>query len=193
MKSGAGASWPFSLEEALRVRVRRSFGNRPRKALDAAQVVDPNAARSAALAMLARRDFSVAELATRLRERGYVEAAVERTVEGLVDERLLNDARYAEHYVHAHSQRGRGPRRIRLGLAEAGVEAALVDAALAEGPDWAALARDTRRRRFGEEAPADWAERATQARFLQYRGFSNDHIRNALGGSEADLALDPDP
>jgi regulatory protein len=175
------------------VRSRRGFGNRPRKALDDAQVADPGAARSAALAMLARRDYCVAELTARLRERGYAEMAVDQAVEGLIDERMLNDARYVEHYVHAHSQRGQGPRRIRLDLAEAGVESALIEAALTDGPDWPTLARDTRRRRFGEEAPSDWAERARQARFLQYRGFSNDHIRSALGGSEADLALDPDP
>jgi regulatory protein len=64
---------------------------------------------------------------------------------------------------------------------------------LAEGQDWAQRARDTRRRKFGEAPPADWAERGRQARFLQYRGFSTDHIRSALGGSEADLDLDPDP
>ena len=175
------------------MRSRRGFGNRPRKALDDSLAADPNAARAAALAMLSRRDYCVAELSARLRERGYGEAAADQAVEGLLDERMLNDARYVEHYVHAHSQRGQGPRRIRMDLADVGVESALIEAALKEGPDWPALARDTRRRRFGEEAPSDWAERARQARFLQYRGFSNDHIRSALGGSEADLSLDPDP
>jgi regulatory protein len=177
---------------ALSVRGRRGFGGRPRRALDDTQVADPNAARSAALALLARRDFSVAELSARLRERGYAELAVGQAIGELVEERTLNDARYAEHYVHVHAQRGQGPRRIRMDLAEAGVDATLVEAALKEGPDWSVLARDTRRRRFGEAAPSDWAERAAQARFLQYRGFSNDHIRSALGGSEADLAFDPD-
>ena len=54
-------------------------------------------------------------------------------------------------------------------------------------PDWSAIAREVRRRRFGPKAPADWAEKGRQARFLQYRGFSNDHIRSALG---PDLELD---
>ena len=51
-----------------------------------------------------------------------------------------------------------------------------------EAPDFAALAKATRSRKFGPEIPKDRKERARQARFLQYRGFSNDHIRAALDG-----------
>jgi len=29
--------------------------------------------------------------------------------------------------------------------------------------------------------PKRWPEKAREARFLQYRGFSTDHIRSALG------------
>jgi regulatory protein len=36
-------------------------------------------------------------------------------------------------------------------------------------------------RRFGEDVPAEWKERARQARFLEYRGFTGDQIREALG------------
>jgi regulatory protein len=46
---------------------------------------------------------------------------------------------------------------------------------------------EVRNRKFGPEPPADWPEKARQARFLQYRGFSSDHIRLALG---ADFDLD---
>ena len=63
------------------------------------------------------------------------------------------------------------------------VAAALAEIAeaLQAGPDFAALCRDVRRRRFGAELPAEWKERARQSRFLQYRGFSSDHIRSAFG------------
>ena len=40
---------------------------------------------------------------------------------------------------------------------------------------------------FGDEPPAEWKERARQARFLQYRGFSADQVRAALGH---DIELD---
>jgi len=59
--------------------------------------------------------------------------------------------------------------------------------ALATGPDWRILASEVRLRKFGTQEPPGWPEKARQARFLQYRGFSSDHIRSALG---ADLDLD---
>ena len=38
--------------------------------------------------------------------------------------------------------------------------------------------------RFGLSPPGDYAERERQARFLQYRGVSNEQIRAALGPGE---------
>jgi regulatory protein len=63
----------------------------------------------------------------------------------------------------------------------------VVATALEGGPDWCLLARKVCRSKFGPAAPASWAQKARQARFLQYRGFSSDHIRAATG---ADLDLD---
>lgn len=51
--------------------------------------------------------------------------------------------------------------------------------------DWFAQAGRVRQRRFGARPPRDYAERAKQARFLQYRGFTFEQIQRALGkGSE---------
>jgi regulatory protein len=43
-----------------------------------------------------------------------------------------------------------------------------------------------RRKRFGDEPPQDYKERARQSRFLQYRGFTSDQIRQVLDGDEFD-------
>ena len=166
-----------------------SLRKRPLKARRAAsQPDDPAAAELAAVGLLARRDYASADLAARLCERGYEAGVVATLVADLQERRVLDDARYAGHYVSYHAGRGQGPARIRRDLDTLGVAAPLIDEALAAGPDWAALARDVRRRRFGAEPPAEWAEKGRQARFLQYRGFSNDHIRLALG---PDFELDP--
>ncbi|MBS0388785.1 MAG: regulatory protein RecX [Proteobacteria bacterium] len=141
----------------------------------------------AAVAFLARRDYASGELAAKLRERGYESEVVRALIADLAARRLLDDARYAGHFVAYHRARGQGPLRIRRELEAFGVAAATIDDALATVPDWAAVARDVRRRRFGAPAPSAWAEKGRQARFLQYRGFSNDHIRSALG---TDLELD---
>ncbi len=141
----------------------------------------------AAVAFLARRDYAGGELAGKLRERGYEATVVQSLVADLASRRLLDDARYALHFVEYHRARGQGPVRIRRDLESFKVDDAHIEAALAAVPDWSAVARDVRRRRFGATAPTVWAEKGRQARFLQYRGFSNDHIRSALG---PDLELD---
>jgi regulatory protein len=112
---------------------------------------------------------------------------VSAVVADLVGERALDDGRYAENYVAYHAGRGQGPLRIGADLRALGVAADLIEAALASGPDWRQLARDVRLRKFGAESPEDWTERTRQARFLQYRGFSSDHIRAATGAD-----FDPD-
>ena len=148
---------------------------------------DPDGARIFAIALLARRDYASGELRARLERRGFDRSVVDCTIEELVRERALDDGRYANNYVSYHAGRGQGPLRIAADLQALGLPAALIDAALAAGPDWRTAARELRMRKFGPEAPSAWAEKARQARFLQYRGFSSDHIRLALG---ADLDLD---
>jgi regulatory protein len=148
---------------------------------------EPSAVRRAALALLARRDFPSGELRSRLERRGFDAVAVSAVIQELIEERALNDGRFAGNYVSYEAARGRGPVRIRAELTALELPGELIEAALVEGPDWRALAREVRRRKFGPGLPADWTQKARQARFLQYRGFSSDHIRSALG---ADFDLD---
>jgi regulatory protein len=147
----------------------------PERASDAAAVG------AGAVALLAQRDYSSAGLRQRLVSQGYEATTVQQVLEELLERRYLDDERYAAQYVSYHAGRGRGPRRIGRDLAAEGLGAELIAAALATIEDWSALARELRIRRFGLAAPASWQEKARQARFLLYRGFSHDHIRSALG------------
>lgn len=142
---------------------------------------DQFAIRSAAVVLLARRDFSSGELRDKLVEQGYDRSVVEETVAELVEGNIVNDERYGANYVAYHADRGQGPMRIAADLRAFGLTQAAIDAALASGPDWKALVREVRIRKFGLEVPETWAEKGKQARFLQYRGFSADHIRSAMG------------
>jgi regulatory protein len=157
-----------------------SFGRRKPR-VDEHRAADPQAVRAAALALLARREYASAELAAALVRKGYAQEQVAEVTTALADERLLDDARYAESLVRQLVTRGQGPSRIRQELLQAGIPAAQADAAVATGPDWGALAREVRIRKFGSTVPRDWPGRARQMRFLQYRGFSNDHIGSCLG------------
>lgn len=150
-------------------------------------LAEPDSARSTALKLLARRDYASGELRSRLQRKGFESAIVEATVAELIEERALDDSRYASNFVSYQAGRGHGPLRISAELKAVELPTELIDAALRAGPDWRAAARDVRARKFGAALPSDWTEKARQARFLQYRGFSSDHIRSAL---DADLDLD---
>ena len=126
-----------------------------------------------------------------MQEKGFGADLLADLILELQEERLLDDARYAITYVRSHAERGQGPRRIRMELKEARLPEALIEQALESAPDFHAIARALRVRRFGAELPADWHERARQSRFLQYRGFSNDHIASALRSSGDDASSPP--
>jgi regulatory protein len=162
------------------------FGRRARKPVEDA-ATDAGAALAAAIALLARRDLSSDELRGKLQAKAFDAATAAAVVADLAQRGVVNDERYAQNYVAYHSERGHGPVRIAAELRRRGFAAAVVDAALASGPDWSVLACQVRRAKFGALPPQSWPEKARQARFLQYRGFSSDHIRAATG---ADPDLD---
>ena len=161
--------------------------------LNELEIGDPNHSYAYAVTLLARRDYSTHELRAKLKERGYLEHAIETVLINLEDTRKLDDRRYGANVVAYRSQRGKGPARIRQELRRSGLSEDAIDEAVKgsdEVPDFLALARAARARKFGADLPKDREERARQARFLQYRGFSNDHIRAVL---EGDPELDSEP
>ena len=148
---------------------------------------DPRAARLAALKLLNRRDHGARELAARLVARGFLRTAAEQAVESLRQERLVDDGRFAEHFVAYHANRGRGPVGIAHRLREAGVASEAIAAAVDAGAaDWRRRCAEVRRKRFGAKLPATWAEKGRQARFLTQRGFSADQVRAAVGSEHED-------
>ena len=158
---------------------------RPRAPLPLEQADSAPAALAAAVAHLSRRDFCSAELAVRLASEGFSTQAVQAALAQACERRYVDDERYAQQFVASRAQRGQGPLRIRreltgLGLSEALAEGALQTHGEAQG-GWVSLARAVRIRRFGAASPRGAREAARQARFLQYRGFSNDDIRSAAG------------
>lgn len=146
-------------------------------------MVDSQGASPRRLAMnwLARREHTLAELRAKLEAREVPDDQIERTLAELTGEGLASDARFAEAFTASRVRRGQGPVRIRAELARRGVDPVLIASQLDDAAvDWMASARRVREKKFGLGRPQDFNERARQARFLQYRGFSSDQIRCAL-------------
>lgn len=144
--------------------------------------------RAAAIKFLARREHAVQELHRKLAARGYPGTLLDEALTALQREGLLSETRFVEQFVESRVRRGSGPVKIRAELRERGVADELIEAALqAQEFNWNAEAAAVRVKRFGTSLPADFAERARQARFLQQRGFAMEHIRAALKGDVDDI------
>ena len=147
---------------------------------------DTKAVQTAALRLLARREHSSEELKRKLLAKGHPAEAVVAVVTALSGKRLVSDDRFIASYLHHHATRGQGPVRIRAELRQHGVsDGAIAEKMQGAEVDWGRLAAQARVRKFGAEQPATLAERAKQARFLQYRGFTADQIRAAFKSSDS--------
>jgi regulatory protein len=155
---------------------------------DPADAPDERAIRAAAVALLARREHCTQELRSKLGQRGYDATAIDTVLADLARRGLVSDERFATAFVRQRVERGQGPVRIRAELRALGLDAAYTDAALEDADiDWPERAARVRRRRFGTRVPGSFAERAKQARFLQYRGFTAEQVRAALGDERVDV------
>ena len=135
--------------------------------------------RAHAIRLLARREYSGAELQQRLTSKGGAPEEIRTLIDDLSARGLLSNARYAQSVVRQKSSRY-SRRSIAGALKAKGVDAPAIDAALNE----AAVDDDTTlialwQRRFGNP-PADDREKARQVRYLQARGFSLSSILKLL-------------
>lgn len=135
-----------------------------------------------AVAYLARREHSRRELAHKLGAKGFPDQTIASVLDALAQQNLQSDQRYAEQYVRLRAEKGYGPERIRAELRERGIDEADAGCGFAENReiDWFGNALRVRIRKFGAELPATPKDKAKQQRFLQYRGFGWDEIREAL-------------
>ena len=141
----------------------------------------PLEARKKAMDFLARREYGQTELIRKLADKCFERDVAEQAICHLTDEGLQSDQRFAESFVQSRINQGKGPVRIRMDLAQRGIGDTAIEIAIEEAdPDWRALAREQRHKKFGSATPSDFKEKARQMRFLQYRGFEQDHIQSAF-------------
>ena len=139
------------------------------------------AVRRTALQLLARREHSILELHHKLMRRGIPVPLIETVLGRLIEEDLLNDARYAEVYAHSRVDKGYGPIRIQRELRERGVSENIAANVLEEFDDlWMNTLAQVHHKRFGQALPSTAMERAQRMRFLRHRGFTLEQIRNFL-------------
>ncbi|BBD76419.1 regulatory protein RecX [Hydrogenophilus thermoluteolus] len=149
---------------------------------------------SIALRLLARREYTRAELAAALARRGIAEETVAELLERAERHGFLSDRRAASLHARRLAER-QGNRAIAYRLHARGVSDADVAQALAEteaelGDERERAAAVWRKKfRSPPTTPQAWQK---QARFLAARGFSWETIRALLSDPPEDVALPPD-
>lgn len=131
-----------------------------------------------ALKLLTRRDHSRAELRAKLAVAAATEDELDAVLDRLQSERLLSDQRFATQRVIARARRF-GNARLKQDLRQHGVGDDDIASALPEGGDETERCHAVWSRKFGS-LPQTEAERGKQMRFLQYRGFSSEAIRQTM-------------
>lgn len=136
---------------------------------------------------LARREYSRAELAAKLRPYAQVEddfeqvqpVDLEALLDDLVERGYLSDERAATQLLHARRHRF-GTQRITHEMHQKGISEELIAQVLPELKDTELeTARGVWQRKFGT-LPHDAKEKARQMRFLQSRGFGFEVIFKVL-------------
>ncbi|MDR2239725.1 MAG: recombination regulator RecX [Zoogloeaceae bacterium] len=135
-----------------------------------------------AVRLLARREHSRAELARKLAADAGAED-IQTMLDELEQAGLLSDRRFAESLLQARAARF-GAARLRHDLQSKGIAGEIIAEALPNDAEAElARARQIWQRKF-RRPPADRADYARQARFLQNRGFAVDIIRKTLKEQE---------
>ncbi len=145
-----------------------------------------------ALGLLARREYSRAELRARLVAHAPEPDALDAVLDQLAAKKLLSDQRFIDSIVRRRAKRF-GAARIQHELRTHRLPAEqLMPALEALKASELERAREVWQKRFGE-APARREDRLRQMRFLAGRGFAGEVIRKVVGPVVGSSSVDEEP
>src|SRR5210317_2200859 len=138
-----------------------------------------NEMRAFAYRLLGRREYSVFELARRIRQKWPDADGIQDLLDALVEENLLSDERFTESFVRFRIQRYQGPLKIKAALRTKGVSDYLISRELeGHSDEWLDLAIQwLDRQNIGE---IDFNARKKYYRRLVSRGFRHSQAMDAL-------------
>lgn len=140
------------------------------------------AARTAALRCLARREYCVKELVNKLAAKGFEREMAADIVADLAEQNLVNDGRFARTLMRVRADRGYGPFRIEYELRQRGVDLELISDSMDQlDENWKERLERLVAKKYGSrpvESSNDWMKRAN---FLRNRGFGTELINDVLG------------
>lgn len=129
-----------------------------------------------ATALLARREHSVAELETKLSQKGYAATDIADVITECQRLGLQDNARFTESRCRIRIRQGYGPRRIQQELINLGICREIIQECLGYNEEkWITHGLEVWRKKYGE-LPETFAIEQKQKQFLLYRGFEQATI-----------------
>ena len=130
------------------------------------------------LDILSRREHSVTELKEKLKRFNPDSTDLKDVIERLIASNFLDDERFASAFIRSKAETGYGPNYISQYLAKKGISSDKYDMYSLE-INWEdkCLTQFNKKRRNKE---VNFKEKEKILRFLAYRGFSYEIIKNAL-------------
>ena len=136
-----------------------------------------------ALNLLTARDMTAHDLQAGLKKRGYLEPVAEAVCQRLIENRLIDDARYAQRYVELRQDSAVGRYAMKRKLRAKGISEETAENALESLDDESQLASAKElaaklARRYANEEP--YVRRSKLSQALARRGFSWDIVKEAV-------------
>lgn len=130
---------------------------------------------------LSRREHSRRELTDKLLRKKYPITSIESVLSELSSSNLQSDHRYSESYTRQRRNKGYGPLRISAELQAKGVNPEIIAEVVQIADNaWFTDACNTWRKHFKNKPPSTYNERAKHARFMQYKGFTQEQLAAAI-------------
>ena len=144
-------------------------------------------AKNAAIGLLARREHSRKELATKLAKR-CEQLDINEILDELEKLGYLSDQRFTESFIRMRCSQGHGEIRIRFDLKQKGISSDLISAMLERCDiDWFEQASELYQRKYRTLLDGkDYKERGKRMRYMSQRGFTMDQINYSI--EQADSA-----
>ena len=140
-----------------------------------------SAIKNAAIKLLARREYSRAELWNKLSGKFSQKHLVNQVLDQLAADNYQSDERFAEAFIQFKKNQGKGKTLIRFELKNKGISEQLIEALLDEADeDWFEIAKSVYEKKFSGRPIDTPKEKAKRIRFMSSRGFSTDHIFSLL-------------
>lgn len=132
--------------------------------------------------LLSSREYSRKSLTQKLALKGYSRSQSEKALEFLIANNWQCDIRFAESFIRSRVLKGQGESRINYELSQHGINSHKISELLEQQDvDWQELCNRVCEKKVNTlSAGDDLKSRIKIERFLKYRGFNGEQVRQAI-------------